>query len=350
MTDRQTNAALEPYIVLAQEMFRRIYADESPAEINAWGVAQLRRLASEPNENARLTWEESFAFYEELLAKRAELLSVPESERHLLTWPWQSWNQYLDPLEAGMLAVIAGADGGGKTIYAECLAEHWARQGNSVAFLHFELNRGIMLDRRMARQTGIQRRVLKVGALSGNERSEIARADDRMRTWPGRITYLHTPGWTVERALAEVTAMVNEGLCDVFIVDYLEKAAPSARQLKQFGTQIYEREADDVEQIKNCSESLGVPVVLISQLNKLGKGQTFDNLDRTAIRGSGAKTEKANVVALLYRESPESERVRVRLDKNTIGPSGSFEQLMDAPRFMVRDIVKDETARQRRLG
>lgn len=340
MTDTLNNPELEPYMILAQEMFRRIYADESAKEINAWCMAQLKKLGGEPNNNARLLWEESFTFYEELIAKREATAALPESERHQLLWPWQSWNNLLDPLEAGMLAVIAGADGMGKTIYAECLAEHWARQGLSVAFLHFELNRGIMMDRRMARHTGIQRRFLKAGTLSRQEKAEMARADDVMLTWPGRITYVHTPGWTVERALTEISTLVNEGMCDVFIVDYLEKAAPSARQIKQFGSQIYERESDDVEQIKNFSESIEIPVVLLSQLNKLGKGQTFDMLDRTAIRGSGAKTEKANVVILLHRDSQESERVRVKLDKNTIGPPGTFEQLMDAPRFRVMDIVR----------
>lgn len=340
MTDTVSSPQLEPYIVLAQEMFRRIYADETPSEINTWCQAQLRKLAVEPNNSARMTWEQSFTYYEELLAKREQLAALPEKDRHVLTWPWQSWNQYLDPLEAGMLAVIAGGDGMGKTIYAENLAEYWARQGNSVAFLHFELNRGIMLDRRMARHTGIQRRLLKAGTLSGNQKADIARANDALMGWAGQITYLHTPGWTVERALVEVGALINESMCDVFIVDYLEKAAASGRQLKQYGTQIYERESDDVEQIKNFSESMGVPVVLLSQLNKMGKGQTFDMLDRTAIRGSGAKTEKANVVALLYKDCPESEKVKVRLDKNTIGAPGSLEQIMDSPRFRVLDIVK----------
>jgi replicative DNA helicase len=692
MTEAFTNPELEPYVILAQEMFRRIYAEETPNDLNAWCQSQLQKLAGAKDENARLLWADSFTLYADLIAKREALAALPERDRHLLTWPWASWNAFLDPLEAGMLAVIAAGDGMGKclgrgtkvmmfdgslravenvavgdnlmgpdskprrvlalgrgqdqmytihqnsgityrangahilalietdrkgkrtrvemtveevnkrpswyvkrrlhgyktpidfdeqsislpayfmgywlgdgssrssavytaepeviayleeyaaaigcklevtpekrggnvtkccvsvgrggggtrrahtpgcllgkmgllrnwkedesskthkripqeyisnsqavrldllaglidsdghyddsaccyeivqkeealareikvvadslgfattltqkmatiksrgvsvpvwrlrvsgdiervpcmverkkarsrrinkdwrvtgiriepdkideffgfridgdglflledmtvthnTIYAECLAEHWARQGNAVAFLHFELNRGIMLDRRMARHTGIARRTLKAGTLTNQEKVEMARADDLMRSWQGQITYVHTPGWTVERALTEIRAMMNEGLCDVFIVDYLEKAAASAKQAKQYGPQVYEREADDVEQIKNFSEAVGIPVVILSQLNKLGKGQRFADLDRTAIRGSGAKTEKANVVALLHRDSPESEQVRVKLDKNTIGAPGTMKQIMDAPRFRVFDVV-----------
>lgn len=339
MTDQFASPELQPYLVLAQEMFRRIYADEAPESLNSWCASQLQRLAGAGDSNARLLWEDSFTFYEELLEKRAAQAALPESERRSLTWPWHSWNAYLDPLEAGMLAVIAAGDGMGKTIYAECLAEHWASGGHAVAFLHFELNRGIMMDRRMARHTGIPRRTLKAGEWTPEERVKMGWADTAMKQWPGRITYVHTPSWSVERALAEIRALANDGLCEVFIVDYLEKASATARQLKQYGTQIYEREADDVEQIKSFSEAAGIPVVILSQLNKVGKGASFETLDRTAIRGSGAKTEKANVVALLYRDSPESELVRVRLDKNTMGPPGTLEQWMDAPRFRVLDRV-----------
>ncbi len=105
------------------------------------------------------------------------------------------------------------------------------------------------------------------------------------------------------------------------------------------GTNVYAREADDVEQIKSFAEQHNIPALLLAQLNKIGKGTQFANLDRTAIRGAGEKTEKANIVILLHRETRESTIVQVRIDKNTVGPTGSFEQYMDAPHFRVADIA-----------
>ncbi len=335
---------LEPYMILAQEMMRRVYSEDSPAEINAWLLAQLTKLGGAGNEHARLLWPESFDLYEALLDERARLAQLPESERKLFTWPWASWNKLIDPLEPGMLAVIAAGDGMGKTIYAENIAEHWARQGRKVVFLHFELNRAIMLDRRAVRHTGIPRRELKAGELAPSQRTEINRAHDRLKQWPGGITYVHTPGWSVERALTEVKALMGEALCDGFIVDYLEKAAPSPRQLKTYGTNIYAREADDVEQIKTFSETQKIPALLLAQMNKAGKGQEFKDMDRTAIRGAGEKTERANVIILLHRENAESQMVKVRLDKNTLGPAGSFQQLIEGERFRVLDLADEQPA------
>lgn len=336
---------LEPYMILAQETIRRVYAEESASEINSWLMTQVQKLSGVGNESARMTWEESFAFYEEVMAKRAEMAAKPESERRELTWPWESWQRLIDPLDPGLLCVISAADGIGKTMVAENLAEHWAKQGMNVVFLHFELNRALMLDRRTARHTGIPRKELRLGTLSGQVEAERQRANDRLKQWRGGITYVHTPGWSIERALGEVGALISEGACDVFIADYLEKAASSPRQLKQFGTNIYAREADDVELIKRFTESTEVPAVLLAQMNKKGKEQSFADLQRTDIRGAGEKTEKANIVILLHKDKPESQILKVRVDKNTMGSPGSFEQYMDAPRFLVTDIAEEDHSR-----
>ena len=332
---------LEAYMVLGQELFRRIYADDSAEEIHTWLAMQMQKLGG-GDPTARMLWEESFDLYEQIMQKRTAQAALPESERRILTWPWPSWSNLLDPLDPGILAVLSAADGGGKTLYAENIAEHWARCGMNVVFIHFELNRALMLDRRMSRQSGILRRDLKAGTLTAQQNAEYERANERLRDWPGSITYVHTPGWTMERAMGEVSSLTAEGICDVFIVDYLEKAAPSNRQLKTYGNNVFAREADHVEVVKRTAEVIARPALLLAQLNKQGKQQTFDTLDRTAIRGAGEKTEKANIVILLHRENSESQIVRGRIDKNTMGRCGTFTQFMEGARFFVTDIQPDD--------
>ncbi len=333
-----TNYPAEAYMILAQEIFRRVYAEESPDAIHKWLLAQVQRLGGD-NGNARLTWAESFEFYDRLIERRIAEATRPASERRLITWPWQTWNTLIDPLDAGLLAVLSAADGVGKTLYAECIAEHWARSGFNVVFVHFELNRALMLDRRASRHTAIERRALKLGTLTPEQLRTLDDANKRLRGWPGSITYVHTPGWDMNRVMGEVGALVRDGLCDVVVIDYLEKAAASPSQLRAFGTNSFAREGDNVEIVKQNAEMLEIPALLLAQLNKAGKRQEFADLDRTAIRGAGEKTERANVVILLHKETSESNIVQVRIDKNTMGACGSFEQYMHGQRFMVRDIA-----------
>lgn len=334
---------LQQYMALAQETMRRVYAEEDPTMLHQWLNDQLGRLRGTTEVNAVMTWPQSFDLYDQILAQREADALIPEDQRKTIDWKWDSWNKMLDPLEPGMLAVVSAGDGMGKTIYAESLAEHWARRKNHVVFLHYELNRAIVLDRRTARHTSIPRRDLKSGKLNAQQKATIARMRPTMLSWDGYITYVHTAGWTMERTVQELHRLKVEGQCDVVVLDYLEKNAPSRRQLQMFGTNTYQREADNVEQLKNFAESTETPVLMLAQMSKAGKTGSAETIDRTGMRGAGEKSEKANVVILLHREKIEngySQKVDVVIDKNTLGPTGTFPQWMEPEFFRIQEMER----------
>lgn len=342
MSETTGNAITEPYLILAQELMRRVYSDMQPDELNGWLSEQVLKLKGTRDESAIMTWLESFGQYEKILAEREARAALPESERRDLTWAWPSWNRMIDPLEPGLLAVLAAGDGMGKTIYCETQAEHWAKMGRRVTFVHFELNRAVMLDRRAARHTGISRRELKTGPFTEEMKRQWVNARRKLEKYDGQITYLHTPGWSMEKAVAELHRQVQENECDVVVIDYLEKAQPSSSQLRLFGANQFQREAHDVEQVKNFAESTETPTLMLAQMSKVGKSSGIANLDRTAMRGAGEKSEKANIVILLHREHDDENGyaplVDVRIDKNTLGPTGTFQQYMDGAHFRVFDL------------
>jgi replicative DNA helicase len=330
----------ERWMQIAKELYRRTFAEEAPEAIYDWLMSKVGKLRPDDSGDDTMYWPESFQVYEKEIGRRVELAKLPEDQRRQFKWPWTSWNNMIDPAEGGVLAVLAGADGVGKTSYAECISEHWARSGHSVVYVHYELSRIIMLDRRATRHTSIARRRLKLANdLSPADIELLEEAKRRLSAWPGEITYLHTPGKSVELVLRRLGELVGEGKCDAVIIDYLEKASSSAAQLKAFGSNMFAREAADVELLKSWSEANNVPMLVLSQLNKAGKAVDFDDLDRSMIRGAGEKAEKANVVLLLQPDKDKENVVRVRLDKNTLGPTGTFDQFFDAPHFFIGDLA-----------
>lgn len=327
---------------MARQLDQRVFALQSPEEIYDWLKLAIEKVVPPDNGGAIMDWQASFDLYDAEIARRIALSQLPEGERKQFNWPWQTWNNLIDPIEAGILVLLAGPDGSGKTTFAECIAEYWARRGQKVVFVHFELSKIIMLDRRAARHTAIARRQLKLaGELTTKDLHDIERHKVELLKWPGAVTYLHTPGKTMELVIRELVSLQADGLCDVAIFDYLEKAAPSAAQLKAFGSNHFQREANDVELVKTFSESHGVPALMLSQFNKSGKQSSFDDLNRGDIRGAGEKTEKANVVILLQPDKISPNVINVKLDKNTLGPHGTFSQWFDGPRFQVADMVKE---------
>ncbi len=333
------NPDVAQFEALAKEILRRCMAEEDAADIQRWLMDTVTRLGG-GDSSAMMTWRESFDFTERMLEEYETVANTPEQDRRLLNWPWQSWRNLIDPLEDGMLGVITAPDGQGKTIYAETIAEYWAYGKNRVVFVHYELNRKLMMLRRMARHALITVRELKSGRLTRAQKATIAEIRPILEAWDGCITYLHTPGWTMERTIADLNKLHAEGQCDVVMLDYLEKVSASARQLKMFGPNIYQREADNVEQLKNFAESSGVPVVMVTQMNKEGKGQKAGQVDRSDIRGAAEKSDKANLVVILKRERIDegySNSVNVMVDKNTMGGTGAFVQTMKPEFFSVGD-------------
>ncbi len=328
---------------LARELDQHVAALVAPEKIYDWLKLRIEKIAPADNSGAIMNWRESFELYDAEIARRIALSQLPENERKQFDWPWSSWNSLIDPIEAGILVLLAGPDGSGKTTYAEGIAEYWARRGQHVVFVHFELSKLIMLDRRAARHTAISRRQLKLaGELTTKDLLNLEQHKSRLLNWPGEITYLHTPGKSFELVIRELVALQAAGRCDVAIFDYLEKAAPSAAQLKAFGSNFYQREANDVELVKTFSEQHGVPALMLSQFNKSGKQSSFEDLNRGDIRGAGEKTEKANVVILLQPDKMDNRIINVKLDKNTLGPKGTFSQLLDGPNFQIGDTVKQQ--------
>lgn len=334
------NVDTAQFEALAKEILRRCIADETSEEIYQWLSDRLAKMGG-GDDGALLTWEKSFDLVDQLLAEYEQVANTPPDQLRRLDWPWKSWNKLIDPLEDGMLGVITAPDGAGKTIYAETIAEHWAAHKNRVVFVHYELNRKLMMLRRTSRHANIPSRVLKAGKLDASQKQVIADIRPRLLAWEGFISYLHTPGWSMERTVEELRKQVAEQQCDVVVLDYLEKVAVSRRQLNIYGTNTYQREADNVEQLKTFSEQTGVPVVMIAQMNKAGKSGSFDRADRTDMRGAGEKSEKANLVVLLHRDRTEegySNTVRVLVDKNTMGATGQFNQVMQPEFYRVGDI------------
>ena len=328
------------WMEIAQELYRHTFAEEAPEVIFDWLMGRVNKMRPADTVGTVMQWPESFEIYDQEIARRVALAQLPASERKVLSWPWSSWNKLIDPAEGGQLVVLAGPDGAGKTTYAECIAEHWAAQGHHVVFVHFELSKIIMLDRRAARHTAIARRRLKLADdLTPADMRSLEDAKRKLLQWPGEITYLHTPGKTLELVQRELLALRNAGRCDAVVLDYLEKAAPSTAQLKAYGSNIFAREAADMEMLKSWSEQTDVPTLVLSQFNKAGKHSTAEDMDRTMIRGAGEKTEKANVVVLLLPDRKSEGVIDVRIDKNTLGPTGSFKQFLAAVHFQVGDLA-----------
>lgn len=299
-------------------------------------------------------WE-TLGLHDNMVRERAR--ERQDGVQRVYDWPWVAWNAEgrVRPLRPGMLGIIAAPDGAGKTTYLEMIAEHWAARGRQVVYVHLEDEIGYKLDRRAARNAMVALDRIEDGDLSADERNRLRDAHARMSEWTRNLHYLDAAGDNMTSIIRELEARVSEGVCDAVVFDYLDKVQPSRGQATFYGGNTWERQANDIEQLKVFAERSRLPVLAATQGNKAMQ-QSGQTQTRQAIQGSGQKSHKAQLVIILTRDlvgegglrdrngaviaeaGEYSPLVNVRIDKQNRGRTSSFQQFLVGRYFLVRDI------------
>ena len=119
---------------------------------------------------------------------------------------------------------------------------------------------------------------------------------------------------------------------DIFFVDYLTLIKHGT--LKQT---MYERVGEISKELKSMARELHVPIVAMSQLNRLAEGK-LPTLE--TIRQSGEIEEDTDVIMLLHRKTREDSETKLMVAKNRNGPCGSIDLVFESQytRFEEKEI------------
>lgn len=335
---------------LAQELQTRPNPDELfTAAQERWQVLQPKRESSD----FVYGWD-TLKAHKDVLRQR-----VQEREEGTITrfdWPWHSWNKdgRVRPLRRGMVGILAAPDGQGKTTYLEQIAEHWATCGHQVVYVHLEDSLEYKLDRRLCRRATVTMDKVETGNFTAEEQERVDNANADMALWADHLHYYHAAGANMTTIVRELEARVAEGVCDAVVFDYLDKVQPSRGQAKLYEGNSWERQANDMEQLKSFAEKSNVPVFTATQGNK--SMQSSGTQTRSAIQGSGQKSQKAQLVMILTRDlvgenglrdrdgklvaeaGEYSPVAKIRIDKQNIGKTSELQQYIAGQHFTVRDI------------
>jgi replicative DNA helicase len=291
-------AAEEYNAWFAQRLAERPNPDELFAE------AQERiSVLQPPTKSGRFVYGwDVVGVHQELIAQR--VADANEGRINPYTWPWSSWRPMVRPLRAGMVGLVVAQGGKGKSTVLDMVAEHWAMSGLHVVLVHLEDDLEYKLDRRDARWAKVPLDHIEDGTLTPEEQERLADAHRRQEMALRTLHYFDAAGMSMDDIVLELNARVDEGTCQAVAFDYLDKTQASRLQVKLFGDQIWERQANDIEKLKTFAERAKVPVLAANQLNK-GADSAAKGGRRAHIQGSGQKLHKAQLVMILNR--PEVE-------------------------------------------
>lgn len=198
-------------------------------------------------------------------------------------------------LVGGDMIVIAGRSSMGKTSLAVSIAGNIAERKVGVLFYSLEMTEAQLKTRMLIAETKNTQITLtgaRKGYLTHQDHIEVAEAGVRISNWTMHID--PTPGLT----LAALEARTHRHLIDhetgVIFIDYLQLMRFTAKKR-------YEGITDLSHGIKNLARKTNLPIVLISQLNRMPDKRDDKKPRLSDLRDSGAIEEAADIVILLYR-------------------------------------------------
>ncbi len=201
----------------------------------------------------------------------------------------------IDPYRPGRVIVIAGRPGMGKTAFAmqELLA--FIRAGKSALVFSLEMQAAEIAVRVMAIQSGLRMGAFMRGDLasSGPYRDAIAAAI------PLRMTIDDSTGGTIEHIQRVARMYQAQGLCDAVAIDHIGLVAPSDRGK---GVMREQQVAHISNTIKRMAKQLGIPVLLLAQMNRQSEGRDSKRPMLSDLRESGAIEQDADIVIFPFRK------------------------------------------------
>ena len=259
--------------------------------------------------------KDSFKVIEELYEKKEMITGVPTGFIEL------------DRLTAGLqpsdLVIIAGRPSMGKTALALNIAVNASTSARKVptAIFSLEMSKEQLVQRMLCSEAHVDSSRLRGGFLGESDWPKLTRAAGNLSEAP--IFIDDTPAMNVLEVRAKARRLQKEHDLGLVIVDYLQLMRGLA------STEGREREISEISRsLKALAKELNVPVIALSQLNRMVESRKPPKPILADLRESGAIEQDADVIMFIFREEVydkdtlEKGVAEVIIGKQRNGPIG----------------------------
>jgi replicative DNA helicase len=267
-----------------------------------------------------LVWE-SMKTIESLSEKHDGITGVPTGFTDL--------DRMTGGLQPSDLIVVAGRPSMGKTSFALNMAQYAAFSGRSngdsglpIGVFSLEMSKEQLVMRLLSSEAEVEFFKIRSGGLRDEERTRLGRAAGKLYGAP--IFIDDTPALTVMDLRARARRLKKEHGLELLVIDYLQLMRGRANSLDR-----REQEISEISRsLKALAKELNIPVIAISQLNRMVE-QREDKRPRLAdLRESGAIEQDADVIMFIYRdvvynkETKDPNTAEIIVGKQRNGPVG----------------------------
>ena len=259
-------------------------------------------------------------------------------------------------LHPGEMIVVAARPSMGKTSLAMNIVEHVALDAKlPVGVFSLEMSSESLVMRMISSLARINSHDMQDGMLTPQDFPRITDAAGRLANSSLHID--DSAGLSILQLTARARRMWQQHGIKLFVIDYLQLLHSTSRRA---GENRQQEIAEISSGIKALAKTLGVPVIVLSQLNRELEKDKNRKPRLSDLRESGSIEQDADLVGLLYKpggvdedtEDPESEArpVNLLIAKQRNGPTGDvpltflkgYTRFENAAKFNREDMPQDD--------
>lgn len=219
-----------------------------------------------------------------------------------LQLPWEKLTELLCGLELGM-TIIAGRPSMGKTTLEDCICCFLGEQKIATGRVTLDASRKELLERAIARKAGVSLPKMKFGHSGDNQRAKAEEAAYILADYP---MWINDRDRDIRTICAWARMMKRRHDIQLLTVDFAQLVRAS-----EMGRSEWDRVARVTyvsERLKGLSFELGIPVVVLSQLNRVSAKEKR-NPELSDLRDSGALEQDATKVMFVYRDEKRAQEM-----------------------------------------
>jgi replicative DNA helicase len=265
---------------------------------------------------------DAMAGIERMYDSRGEVMGLKTGLRDL--------DRLTSGLHNGNLIIIAGRPSMGKTALAMNIAESVAVDQNiPVGIFSLEMSGEELITRMLCSRARVNLRLLHDGFPKDEHHHKLTAAASQLMNAPLFID--DSAGLTVNQVRARARRMKQQYKVRLLVIDYMQlMRAPSRRAESSRQAEV----ADISAGIKALAKELGIPILVLSQLNRQPESRDEGTPRLADLRESGAIEQDADVVGLLARpevyadDDEKRERkgqAHLIIAKQRNGPTGKID-------------------------
>jgi len=298
------NGVYHAGIVASLAMTRRVIQVADKARERAYSregtyEEQIHKLTSEVEQLSMMRVPRSVRTSEEVISGSLEIIKARmRGECHGLMTGVESLDNLIGGLAPGNLVVIGARPSMGKTAFALQILDHIARRKKGgVLLFSVEMDQDEIGERLLSMRSRIEAAKLKNPKyLQQADQDKLQRAGAEL---------MNEKFWVDDSSVLDIDALASAARryvtthdVECIMVDYLgllETPGANPRESRQEAVSALSR------RFKRLAKELRIPIIVLSQLNRLTEQRQDHRPKLSDLRESGAVEQDANIVILLHR-------------------------------------------------